>query len=242
VDTGAKGQTIARHLESTIRTDIISGALRPDDRLTVKGLALRYRVSATPVREALQHLAEQAFVQIDPQVGARVAPLRADEVADVYEVRALIESEATRRALLRGDMQWLSRVMREWNALRALETLQGDSPTRDAGDAEAWVTAHRAFHATILSACGSPLLLRFLDTLYDHSARYQSLLRRDAMFVRGSPTEHADLVDALLARDADEAALIVRTQLSLAAVRLLGDLTSALDSEDIMLPRVAGKI
>lgn len=228
---------MATDLENQLKAEIISAVLRPGDRLRVNSVANRFRVSATPVREALQHLAEQGLVQIHPQIGARVAPINVSEMSDLYSVRATFEAEATKRAVIRGDLEWLAAVMDAWEGLRRLET----SDTRDGNpedvDAATWIKAHRDFHRVILSACGSPLMLRFIESLYDHSARYQSVLRGDPVFVRDSPTEHADLVDTILKREADKAAAIVETQLALASLRLLQDLkayTGALDSPDIM--------
>lgn len=216
------GKTLSQELEARLRADIISGVLKPRDRLRVNNLAVQHGVSATPIREALQHLAAQGLVHIDPQAGARVASVNLEEMSDLYSVRAMVEAEATRRAILRGGLDWLAKVMNSWEELKVLETTQSSASSLT--DAGMWISAHREFHRTILSACGSPLLLRFIETLYDHSARYQSVLRGNPVFVLDSPTEHAELVEAVLRRDADKAAGIIETQLALASVRLLSDL------------------
>lgn len=227
---GAKARTLTEGLENRLKADIIAGKIRPRARLRVYEVAQSYGVSATPVREALQRLAEQGFVVLDPQVGARVADLTVEEMSDLYSVRAFIEGEALRRSLVRGDLDWLSRVIAEWESFQRLEAAIEANPSLDSESVDRWIHAHRDLHMTILAACGSPILLRVLDSLYDHSIRYQILLRRNPESVRDSLAEHSDIVDAVVKRDANRAVDIVQTQLALAALRLLssGDIKEGL--------------
>src|SRR6056297_3395867 len=78
-------------LHELIREDIISGRLRPNERLKVSDLAHRHGVSTTPVREALQVLRGEGFVVISPNRGARVSPIDESFIRDIYEVETVIE-------------------------------------------------------------------------------------------------------------------------------------------------------
>ena len=83
-------------LYEIIRDDIISGRLKPNERLVVADLAERLGTSTNPVREALQLLRGEGFVVFSPNRGARVRPIDHDFVRNIYEISALIEPALTR--------------------------------------------------------------------------------------------------------------------------------------------------
>ncbi len=79
--------TLTTQLEDALRLDIIEGVLAPGQRLRSAELTDRYQVSATPLREALQRLAAQNLVEIDPRFGATVAPISRSDLHDTYWLR-----------------------------------------------------------------------------------------------------------------------------------------------------------
>src|SRR4029078_2519722 len=83
-------------LYETIRDDIISGRLKPNERLVVADLAERHGTSTNPVREVLQLLRGEGYVVFSPNRGARVRPIDHDFVRNIYEISALIEPMLTR--------------------------------------------------------------------------------------------------------------------------------------------------
>ena len=83
-------------LYETVRDDIISGRLKPNERLVVADLAERHGTSTNPVREVLQLLRGEGYVVFSPNRGARVRPIDHDFVRNVYEISALIEPMLTR--------------------------------------------------------------------------------------------------------------------------------------------------
>jgi DNA-binding GntR family transcriptional regulator len=213
-------QTLTEGLEAALRHDILSGSLQPGTRLRVADLAERYRVSPTPVREGLQRLAEQGLVDLHPQIGARVATLSVDDIRDVYSARSLLELEALRRAIRLGDATWVTDVVREWERFRRLEESMTREGAIDQVRAFEGVTAHRDLHLTILRACDSAWLMRFLETLYAHSVRYQFLLRSTPQAVRVSMQEHEEIVTAVLRRDTETAVRVIGEQLEIATEQL----------------------
>jgi GntR family transcriptional regulator, carbon starvation induced regulator len=188
--------TLTEQIENIVRTDIIEGRLKPGQRLIASELSLRYSVSATPLREALQRLASQNLVEIDPHLGAAVAPISAADLQDTYWIRELLESLAVRRSVARGDDAWEAELRTSFVAFEA--AVGGDH-----NDVERWSGAHRAFHAALMSACGSPWLLKLLNVITDHSERYRMLSVKTGF--REPIAEHSAIFAAAMARNEERA-------------------------------------
>ena len=81
---------------------------------------------------------------------------------------------------------------------------------RSAAEQEAWETAHRAFHAELISACRMPLLRQFCATLHDQSDRYRRIFLKKNAPDRNVPAEHTALAHAMIARRTRDATRILR--------------------------------
>jgi len=201
--------TLANQLEDAIRIEIIEGVLTPGQRLRANDLTQRYGVSATPLREALQRLAAQSLVEIDPRLGATVSQISRTDLLDIYSLRELLECMALERSIERGDAAWEASVHRAWEAFRGQATAAVPDPARDA---LAWSGAHRAFHEALYGACDSPWLLRFVGTLYDHSERYRMLSVRSRR--RDTTQGHEGIYRPSIERNATEAVHWLREHLA----------------------------
>src|SRR5829696_8997306 len=135
--------TLASQLEDALRVDIIEGVLTPGQRLRAGDLTARYGVSATPLREALQRLAAQNLIEIDPRLGATVAEISRTDLRDIYWLRELLEGLALERSIERGDEAWADNVTAAWERFKEQA---GRQRTDSATEALAWSAAHRAFH------------------------------------------------------------------------------------------------
>jgi GntR family transcriptional regulator, carbon starvation induced regulator len=189
--------TLASQLEDAIRLEIIEGALTPGQRLRASELTQRYGVSATPLREALQRLAAEKLVEIDPRLGAAVARISRTDLHDIYWLRELLEGMALERSIANGDGDWETRVTDAWDRFRAQATIDANAPTSEIVN---WSRAHRDFHQTLYSAARSPWLLRFIETLYDHSERYRMLSVRSRILP--TTVEHEGIYRPAMDRDA----------------------------------------
>ena len=193
--------TLATTLVDRVRADILGGSLRPGEKLRLEHLAARYDVGKSPLREACCRLAAEGLVVIEDQRGFRVAPISRKDLLDLTRTRQQIESLALRDSLAHGDLDWEARVT---GALHKLERTPFTSTEDPDTLSSAWENAHRALHDALVAACTSTWLHRFRSVLYDQSERYRRLSveykrdgRRDVM------GEHAALVRAALARDAE---------------------------------------
>jgi GntR family transcriptional regulator, rspAB operon transcriptional repressor len=96
-------QTIGGQIRALLRREIIVGQLAPRAMLSEQELSQRFGVSRTPIREALIKLAEENLVEIYPQYGSFVAPIKLQDVFDSQFVRESLECAAIERAVERID-------------------------------------------------------------------------------------------------------------------------------------------
>jgi DNA-binding GntR family transcriptional regulator len=188
--------TLAAQIEDLLRADIINGVLAPGQRLTASDLTEKYEVSATPLREALQRLAAQDLVEIDPRLGASVAPISLEHLRDTYWIRQLLESLAVERSVERGDDEWEQRLRALFADFERAVASAGAGPDEDV---LSWSRAHRSFHLGLMAACDSPWLLSMLNVVNDHSERYRMLSALQG--ARDPVGEHSAILDAAIARD-----------------------------------------
>src|SRR4051812_6824836 len=90
-------------VDTRLRRQILSGALAPGTKLRAEHLAEPLGVSPPPLREAFQRLAGEGLVVIEPQRGARVAPIDEDDALELYDLRLLLEPPAMRASMAHTD-------------------------------------------------------------------------------------------------------------------------------------------
>ncbi|MFB7052799.1 GntR family transcriptional regulator [Streptomyces vinaceus] len=169
--------------------------------LTEGELADAVGVSRTPVREALLRLETEGLLKLYPKKGALVLPVSAQEIADVIETRLLVEEFTVRRAVPAppGLLERLAELLEEQRRHAA------------GGDLAAMMAADRGFHAEIVRSAGNAILCRLYDQLRDRQLRMGvALLHAHPERVERSLAEHAEILDALRAGDAETAAAAVR--------------------------------
>lgn len=169
--------------------------------LTEGGVAEAVGVSRTPVREALLRLETEGLLKLYPKKGALVLPVSAQEIADVIETRLLVEEFTVRRAVPAppGLLDRLAALFEEQRRHAA------------GGDLAAVMAADRGFHAEIVRSAGNQILCRLYDQLRDRQLRMGvALLHAHPDRIERSLAEHAEILDALRAGDAETAAAAVR--------------------------------
>lgn len=201
-----KKKTSSSHadaVETALRRAIIAAEYEPGQRLSAEALAVKFRVSPTPVREALARLAGDNLVTSLPQRGVRVASLSLSEMEEIYDVRSLIDPLAIERSV--QHMNEDARVELVSHYERMIEASGSGTRDLDAGEYAAYEEAHMAFHRSTLSRCGSSWLLRLSDLLSDHSLRYRYASIQSRSRYETISEEHAEILAACLGADADRA-------------------------------------
>ena len=187
-----------------IKHDIICGARAPGSKLKLEGLRSRYSASMSTLRETLNRLASEGFVDAREQRGFFVTPVSGDDLVEIANLRILLECHALRLSLAKGDTDWEGNLVAAHHKLHLMEArmLAGD----EAG-IEDWKRYDWEFHQALIAACGSRNLLALHAVLFDKYLRYQMLVlthRGDA-----AVAEHQGMFAAALKRDQDQAARIL---------------------------------
>ena len=199
------------HLESAILT----GKLKPRERLVEKDLADRLGMSRTPIREALRRLEERGLVRILPHRGAVVSDLQPAEVESIYSVRAHLEILASRLACERMNSKKLARG-------REMEAAQ--SALAAGRDVRALMLGNDRFHDAIYTAAENPCLFELIQQLRRqvHVVRFYAWSQPDR--IGRSLAEHRLMVEALERRLVDRLADLTRQHLQVAKETYLGHL------------------
>ncbi|AIR00212.1 GntR family transcriptional regulator [Pluralibacter gergoviae] len=199
-------RTIASQLEERVRRDIISGRLKPGSKMRLRELSVHYDAGVIPLREALSRLAMTGFVSAVDQKGFSVQRISAPELRDVTRTRLHIECRALALSIENADIEWESQLVAAHHRMGRHEMRTPQTHQLNAD----WEEAHEAFHAALLANCGSPWLLRFVDTLCDQTLRYRALAAASPVGEgRDIALEHRQLMEAALARDVTRATMLL---------------------------------
>ncbi len=200
--------TVGTSTYQKIKRDILFGALEPGAKLKLDSLKERYSASLSTLRETLNRLASEGFVDAPEQRGFFVKPVSADDLHEIAHLRVLLECHALRLSIANGDTEWEGRLAAAHHKLNVMEQrlLAGDESEK-----EAWKRYDWEFHQTLISACNSANLLSLHATLYEKYLRYQMLV----LTHRGEEAaqEHRVMFEAALARDADSAVAALETHI-----------------------------
>jgi GntR family transcriptional regulator, rspAB operon transcriptional repressor len=197
-------ETAAGQIRQRLRTDIITGALRPGDVLQERELAAAYGVSRTPVREAFLRLADDGLLDMRPQSGTFVTLLDVAGIREALFIREAVETAAVRLAVARFSP--------------ADKTALKDNIRRQQGAEAQHATALVAvldaeFHRAILTASGFGGAWRVVREMRDRHARLHHLSSPLPGVTRRAVAQHAAILDAILADNGALAASRLRTHI-----------------------------
>jgi DNA-binding GntR family transcriptional regulator len=198
-----------------LREAITTGHLRANQPLLQDEIAAQLNVSHIPVREALRQLQSEGLVTYQPNRGAQVSALGPAEIREIYEIRAILETAAIRRAvpLLSGiELQ------------RAAAILTAAEATSDGAE---WGSLDVDFHELIYRLDDRPRLRELIDGLLRRVDRYWLMLGLMLTHREEFEREHRALLEAVEARDADRSADLLGRHLAGAANRLVAALEMA---------------
>jgi DNA-binding GntR family transcriptional regulator len=215
MEDGAEESTLADDIAFRLEADILSGRIRPGAKLRQEELCQRYGVSRTPVREALRKLQAQRLVTVAPNRGAAVRILTRQEIIEVYDLRAELESYAAQLACQRADASF-DRLLTE--AASVMSQRARPLMGRDLSDRQLNFDVSesiRNFHHLIQEAAGNARLIdmiRDLETLLlgdfcCHEMAQPEIAKRLHI------DEHRGILDAILARNSAAARELMRAHI-----------------------------
>ncbi|WP_043266923.1 GntR family transcriptional regulator [Streptomyces sp. CT34] len=197
-----RGQILA-----ALRQALTAGELVAGEVYSAPVLAERYGVSATPVREAMQQLAGEGAVEIVPNRGFRVCERSARDLAELAEVRTMLEVPAIVR---------LARAVppERWEELRPLAEAGVTAAAH--GDRAGYADADHAFHQALIALTGNRRLTQVTGELLRRAQWPAGGTRRRTADLLADASEHTALLDALIAQEYAVAERIAREHLSAA--------------------------
>ena len=208
-----KYRTMTEIVTDELRFKILNGDFTPGQRLVAAEIADEMGFSRMPVRDALRNLESTGLVETYPHRGTVVKDLSAEEIVEIYHIRAVLEGLASRMACTHMTPE------QEEDLDRLMETYDVSATGNE--DYEGFTSFNRQFHSLIWSFSGSARLVTLLSNLYDSCSQYRNL----SYIVPGRPlsiiNEHLALYQAVKSRDCDEAERVARRHYENSSIALL---------------------
>ena len=192
---GRQYKSLSELVYRRLRDQIVWGTIPPGSTLSVRKLSERLGVSPMPVRNALQRLAAEEWVEVTPRSSTRVTQVSPERVQEMNEVRSRLEALAARLAAPHLTAEELTH----------LKALLGKLDRAAAADrAEEWHGLNQEMHQLIFRRCGNSLVRRMAQDLWERNFRNLSgRAATQAKFRRRRAKEHRRIVSALMRRDPD---------------------------------------
>ena len=209
-----EGRVLADWVTNSLREAIRNGLFDPGEKLDQGAIAETWGVSRTPIREAIRRLQAEGFLEVIPHRGAFVIQFSAEDVAEVYLVRRLLESEVVRQITPNVPEEVIDELDR---VVKCCEVRCQDGQRHEYPDFDV------RFHNLILQQSNSNLLKQILKELDNRSSLARVISLRypnDDEYVRLSIIEHGAVVKAMRERDSKKAAAAMALHLKKSAERI----------------------
>ena len=189
---------------NTLRQAILTGELKPGERLMEIHLANRLGVSRTPIREAIRKLELEGLVTMIPRRGAEVAQITEKSMKDVLEVRRTLDALSAALACERISAE-------EEEALKkACLNFEAAVKTKDT---KAIAKADVAIHDIIAAATGNQRLIQLINNLAEQMYRYRFEYIKDASQHERIIEEHRIIYESIVKKDKEAAAEMAKTHI-----------------------------
>jgi len=186
----------------TLREKILNGEIKAGQPLRQAALADELNVSRIPVREALLQLEAEGLVAFEPHKGATATELNVDQVDELFELRAMLESE-----LLAASLPHISdeKLQEATDILEKLDRALGKENA-----ANTWSELNSAYHNCLYSGAERPQTQDLVDTLNKNADRYIRMHLLWAGGISKAESEHNELLSYCKARDVEKASALLK--------------------------------
>lgn len=179
-----------------IKRRIVSCELKPGEAVTVTELAETLGIGRTPVIQAIDRLKVDGLVEVMPRKGVVVSPVSLDELIAIIDVRLLNECQAAR---------WAAERIRSSQIDEMNSNLDAMVKATAGRDVDQMIALDREFHRLIGSCADNAIMTELLSNLHDRSVRFWTLSLNVPDHNKRVCDQHAEIVSALVAHDADKA-------------------------------------
>lgn len=201
-------RTLADRVFARLQDDIVRGVIAPGSKVSETELAGRYGVSRGPLREAIRRLESRKLLEREVHVGTRVASLSFDDLIEIYHVREALEGMAARLAasqMTASEVAGLTDVLGQHEQQQDLR--EDTAYFQREGDLD--------FHYRIIQGSHNTTLIRMLiGELYHLVRMYRYQFSTVSNRPQKALNEHRRIVEAIEARDAEMAELLMRRHIS----------------------------
>jgi DNA-binding GntR family transcriptional regulator len=217
----AASPTLPEIVYRELRKAILDGMFSPGQMLRQDDVATRLGVSRSPLREALPRLEAEGIVVLHPRRGYAVATLDPKEIAEVFDLRSLVEEELARRSILRRTEADIARTYTIFSEMAGLRTQD------NVADLSHWFDLNMKFHDALLAPADCPHHMRALQhsrNLIEAYIRTEARLTGD---LQEAQQEHSQLAQAFVVGDVDHFLELTREHSHHTRDRLLSGLESS---------------
>ncbi|NIA69103.1 GntR family transcriptional regulator [Pelagibius litoralis] len=209
-------------LRDVLEEEILTGVLRPGDRLEELQLAERFGVSRTPIREALFQLSAAGLIEQRPRRGTFVAEVGPKRLMEMFDVMSELEAMCARLAARRATPEDLAALRRAHD---------GCAAAAERGDFDGYYYENEIFHEKIREASRNGFLVEQADALQKRLKAYRRLQLRARDRLRASFEEHDAVIAAIEAGDAEAAGEAMRGHVTVQGERF-ADLLASLERRE----------
>jgi len=196
-----KPLTLRERIVEFIKDAVVSGRLKPGERVPEQEIAANFGISRTPIREAFRQLETEGFISLIPRKGAVVSPITDKDVVEFYAIKSLLEGYAARTAC---D----ALTPRDIKRLEGLNTAM--ERCADRGDVKGFFRFDNQFHDTFLKACGNDKLCALVHSLVQQFERFRVTALSLPGRMKDSVSQHWEIIKAFKNSDAALVETLVR--------------------------------
>lgn len=179
-----------------LRSLIVTGQIKPGEKLKIEGLRKRLQTGASPIREALSLLTSDNLVERIDQRGFRASTTSRANFEEILMLRCELEEIALRQSIANRTQVWEENVVVSHHRMVRAQSNGSDT----------FEELHKAFHMALLELCDGPILLKFCSQLYDLNIRYRYLAGSALNYKKRDVShEHQSIMEAAIGGDADRA-------------------------------------
>lgn len=204
---------LTEHAHQSIKRQILSGEFSLQSRFTEDFFAQQLGISKSPVREALNTLQSEGFLRIEPRRGAYLHRFTEKQVADLYELREILEVSAANMAHITPA---LIQTLRD-SVATTVDALADDRM-------QDYIDADMRFHAAIVQATGNAELVRVHTNIQDKLWLCRCQTYR--LTSLDTPDSHRRLCESLAAEDRTTACTVTRAHIGLVRDSLLANMAA----------------
>jgi DNA-binding GntR family transcriptional regulator len=177
-----------------IKLEIIIGNLKPGLFLVEEKISKSMNISRGPIREALNRLEKEGFVNIIPYKGTMVSNITQQEVKDICRIRKVLEPLAAKESLPRISRSYLERIKKNF--------IQLSSKSENKESKNHFFVLDKDFHKLLYSECGNKKLIDILDNFGDHTNWFMNIFIKNYPY-KESIKEHLEIIEAIEKKEED---------------------------------------